>query len=161
MQGTRRLDGHLFASGVRCRCRDVHPLRVTESPLRFLCRKGEVAWSASLPYQLQNCWPDSVYGEAGWNHDFQHPKNFSLAQTESGHVSDVQEAGRLFCTFKNGLEYIVWTQNDGDLLGVVSGAPHDNTWHWWRQIHHSISLGSSMQMSRSGSSMKMSGSSGS
>ena len=39
-------------------------------------------------------------------------------------IKDDQAAGRLFFTFNSGLLYLVWTQNDGRVLGEVAGAPH-------------------------------------
>jgi serine/threonine protein kinase len=96
-----------------------------------------------------DCTEAQTYGEVGWNHAHQHPRTYTLEQTMSGRLSDNAAAGRVFCTFANSQQYIVWTQNDGDLLGVVSGGPHANTWDWWYGIHHSIDLpasGSNMQM---------------
>ena len=85
-------------------------------------------------------------GEVGWNHQFQHPKTYTVAEMSAGKVTDDQAAGRVFCTFINGLEYMVWTQDDGHLMGVVAGAPHENVWNWWVSIHHNIPLGGSMNM---------------
>ena len=39
-----------------------------------------------------------------------------------GTVKDDQAAGRVFCNYTQGLEYMVWTQNDGHLMGYVAGA---------------------------------------
>jgi hypothetical protein len=36
---------------------------------------------------------------------------------------------------------MVWTQDDGHVLGVVAGTPHQNVWVWWVAIHHDIGLG--------------------
>jgi hypothetical protein len=107
-----------------------------------------------------DCTEQQTYGEVSWNHRYQHPRGYSLAQSQSGHLSDDDAAGRVFCTFTNSQLNIVWTQTDGRLLGVVSGFPHANTWDWWKGVHHSIDIpgsGSSMKMSGSGSSSGMSG----
>ena len=61
-----------------------------------------------------------------------------MAQLQSGTIKDDKAAGRVYCTFMNGQLYLVWTQNDGHLLAMLTGAPHDNAWRWWRGIHHSI-----------------------
>ena len=63
-----------------------------------------------------------------------------------GRVTDDQAAGRVFCNFTQGLEYMVWTQNDGHLLGYVAGAMHTDVWNWWVAVHHDISLGGPMDM---------------
>ena len=57
-----------------------------------------------------------------------------------GAVTDDQAAGRVFCTYTNGLEYMVWTQNDGHLMGYVSGPLHADVWNWWVPVHHNIGL---------------------
>ena len=69
------------------------------------------------------------------------PEVYSLAQSESGKLTDSQAVGRVFCNFTGGLEYLVWTQNDGRLLGIVYGAPHQDVWTWWVAVHHNIGLG--------------------
>jgi hypothetical protein len=95
-----------------------------------------------------DCTEQQTEGEVSWNHDYQHPRKYSLAQSMSGRLTDGQAAGRVFCTFTNGSLNIIWTQNDGRLLGDLAGAPHGNTWDWWKGVHHSISIaGSSSSMS--------------
>jgi serine/threonine-protein kinase len=97
-----------------------------------------------------DCTEQQTEGEVSWNHNYQHPRQYSLTQSESGMVKDEQAAGRVFCTFTNGALNIIWTQNDGRLLGDLVGAPHANTWDWWKGVHHSISIpgsGASMSMS--------------
>jgi serine/threonine-protein kinase len=90
---------------------------------------------------INNCRVDETYGEISWNHMYQHPRIYSLAQSESGKLTDSQAVGRVFCNFTGGLEYLVWTQNDGRLLGIVYGAPHQDVWTWWVAVHHNIGLG--------------------
>jgi serine/threonine protein kinase len=107
-----------------------------------------------------DCTAQQTYGEVSWNHRYQHPRHYSLQQSQSGHLSDDDAAGRVFCTFTNSQLYIVWTQNDGRVLGILSGFPHANTWDWWKGIHHSIDIpgsGTSMEMPGSVSSTGMSG----
>jgi serine/threonine-protein kinase len=94
-----------------------------------------------------DCTADRTSGEVSWNHNYQHPRNYSLSQSRSGTLLDDQAAGRVFCTFINSQLYLVWTQNDGHLLAMLNGAPHDNAWRWWRDVHHSITIsGASMHM---------------
>ena len=95
---------------------------------------------------VNNCSLEGTEGETGWNHAFFHPKIYSLAQSESGKLMDSQAVGRVFCTFTGGLEYMVWTQNDGRMLGQAYGAPHEDVWNWWVGVHHNIALGG-MKMS--------------
>ncbi len=95
---------------------------------------------------VNNCRVNETYGEISWNHMFQHPRNYTLAQSESGKLMDSQAVGRVFCTFTSGAEYMVWTQNDGKMLGQAYGAPHEDVWNWWVGVHHNIALGG-MKMS--------------
>jgi Protein kinase domain len=97
-----------------------------------------------------DCTEQQTDGEVSWNHNYEHPRDFALSQSRSGRLTDDQAAGRVFCTFSNSMLHIVWTQNDGRLLGVLNGAPHANTWDWWKGVHHSIDLpGSNSNMSMS------------
>jgi tRNA A-37 threonylcarbamoyl transferase component Bud32 len=97
-----------------------------------------------------DCTERQTDGEVSWNHNYQHPRHYSLQQSRTGRLTDDQAAGRVFCTFSNSTLHIIWTQNDGHLLGILSGAPHANTWDWWKGVHHSIDLpGSNSNMSMS------------
>jgi tRNA A-37 threonylcarbamoyl transferase component Bud32 len=104
-------------------------------------------------------------GESGWNHMEQHPKQYTLQAAESGNLNEESQlAGRVFCAVPSGqnAESIVWTQNSGRLLGVVSGPIHD-VYDWWYRVHHqltSLGGGPGMNMSGSGSNGKMSKMSG-
>ena len=107
---------------------------------------AEVASHSSSGQFKQNyndCGLEKTVGEVGWNHQFQHPKTYTVAEMSAGSVTDDQAAGRVFCNFTQGLEYMVWTQDDGHVLGIVAGAPHENVWNWWVAIHHNIFLGGS------------------
>ena len=107
---------------------------------------GEViAHGSSGPFKqnYNDCDLEQTVGEVGWNHQFQHPKAYTVAEMSAGKVTDDQAAGRVFCNFTQGLEYMVWTQDDGHVLGVVVGTPHENVWNWWVAIHHNIGLGGS------------------
>ena len=62
-------------------------------------------------------------------------------------------AGRVFCNYTQGSEYMVWTQNDGHVMGVVAGPVHGDVWNWWVAVHHNIGLGgASMNMNMNPSS---------
>jgi hypothetical protein len=54
----------------------------------------------------------------------------------------------------------VWTQNDGRLLGELSGAPHYDAYVWWRQVHHEIALPGTPSMKNMPGMSKMSAMSG-
>jgi hypothetical protein len=64
-------------------------------------------------------------------------------------ITDDQAAGRVFCTYAGGLQYMVWTQNDGHLMGYVAGPVHGDVWTWWVAVHHNIGLGAPMNMGTS------------
>jgi hypothetical protein len=64
----------------------------------------------------------------------------------AGRVTDDQAAGRVFCNFTQGLEYMVWTNNDSHLMGYVAGPVHQDVWNWWVAVHHDLSLGGPMTM---------------
>ena len=108
---------------------------------------------SALRTNVGECTPQTTNGEISWNHNYQHPRHYSLAQLQSGKVGDDQAAGRLFCIFSNSEYHLVWTMNDGRLLAMLTGAPHDDAWTWWHGVHHAIDLPGSTSMS----SMQMSG----
>jgi N-acetylneuraminic acid mutarotase len=58
----------------------------------------------------------------------------------AGLVKDDQAAGRVSCTYAQGVESLVWTQNDGNMLGYVYGPVHTNVWNWWVPVHLNIGL---------------------
>jgi serine/threonine-protein kinase len=89
---------------------------------------------------FSNCTETDVNGERSWNHDYQHPIVYPLSDFTSGKITDDQAAGRLYCTFDNSMLHLVWTQDDGNLLGELSGAPHTDAYVWWRKVHHSVVL---------------------
>jgi serine/threonine protein kinase len=91
---------------------------------------------------FSDCAAQVTYGEVGWNHNFQHTKKYTVDQMTMGMVTDDQAAGRVFCNYTGGLEYMVWTQNDGHLMGYVAGQVHGDVWTWWVAIHHNIGFGS-------------------
>jgi hypothetical protein len=95
-----------------------------------------------------NCNNSHVLGERSWNHNYQHPVNYSLQQLRSGKLGGDQAAGRMFCTVdSSGRMVMVWTQNAGGLLGWLTGAPHEEAYQWWVRVHHNIGLtGSGMHM---------------
>jgi len=87
-----------------------------------------------------NCTETDINGEIGWNHDFKHPSYYPISMFTSGMIKDAQAAGRMYCTFNNDLLYVVWTQDDGRLLGELAGAPHLDAYLWWHNVHHVIAL---------------------
>jgi len=99
--------------------------------------------SGQFEENFQDCGINETYGEVAWNHMFQHPKTYSVAQMSVGMVTDVQAAGRVFCNFSNAQEYFVWTQDDGHLLAYVAGPVHEDVWNWWVGVHHNIGFGGS------------------
>ena len=107
----------------------------------YMARVAALSPSGVFRQNFKDCQLEQTNGEAGWNHNFQHPKTYTVAQMSTGTVKDEQAAGRVYCTFSQGLEYTVWTQDDGRLMGVVAGAPHENVWNWWVPVHHNIPLG--------------------
>jgi len=94
-----------------------------------------------------DCTSRLTSGEVSWNHNYQHPRRYSLDQLRSPGFPDDKAAGRVFCTFMNSQLYMVWTQNDGHMLGRLNGSPHDTAWLWWHGVHHSIDIPGSQQVS--------------
>jgi len=100
-----------------------------------------------------DCESQLTYGETSWNHQFHHTPKYTVDQMIMNKVTDDQAAGRVFCNYTQGLEYMVWTQNDGHLLGYVAGPVHTDVWDWWVKVHHNIGIGGSpMDMQMPGTS---------
>ncbi len=78
--------------------------------------------SSQFKQNYQDCGLEQTVGEVGWNHQFQHPKTYTVAEMTAGKVTDDQAAGRVFCNFTQGREYMIWTQDDGHVMGIVAGA---------------------------------------
>lgn len=100
--------------------------------------------SGAIRQNYQDCGltSPSAAGEVAWNHQFRHPRAYSIAQMASGQVTSLEAAGRVFCTMTDSAqEDMVWTQDDGRLLGWVAGAPHEDVWNWWMAVHHNLVLG--------------------
>ncbi len=109
--------------------------------------------SNQFKQNFRDCESQDTYGEIGWNHLFQHTSKYTVAQMTTGTVTDDQAAGRVFCNYTQGLEYMVWTQNDGHMMGYVAGPVHTDVWNWWVDVHHNIGIaGSPMGMQMPGSS---------
>ena len=97
--------------------------------------------SGQFKQNFKDCEFQDTYGEVSWNHQRRHNLAYTVDQMETvGAVTDDQAAGRVFCTYTNGLEYMVWTQNDGHLMGYVSGPLHADVWNWWVPVHHNVGL---------------------
>lgn len=108
----------------------------------YTAYEARVAALSAAPFKANygNCTETDINGEIGWNHSFRHPSYYPISMFTSGKIRDVQAAGRVFCTFDNDLLDIVWTQDDGRLMGEVTGAPHLDTYLWWKWVHHSVVL---------------------
>jgi hypothetical protein len=44
----------------------------------------------------------------------------------------------MFCNYLSGQEYIIWTQDAGNLLAAAFGPVHGDVFDWWVDIHHNI-----------------------
>jgi serine/threonine-protein kinase len=102
--------------------------------------------SGKFQQDFNDCGSVPTYGEVGWNHRFQHTRTYTVDQMIKGMVTDDQAAGRVFCTFTQGLEYMVWTNNDSHMMGYVAGPVHGDVWNWWVNVHHDLNIGGSMNM---------------
>ena len=102
--------------------------------------------SGTFRQDFADCGSQATYGEVGWNHLYQHTRTYTVDQMTMGMVTDDQAAGRVFCNFTQGLEYMVWTNNDSHLMGYVAGQVHADVWNWWVAVHHDLSLGGPMNM---------------
>jgi serine/threonine protein kinase len=104
--------------------------------------------STSAGTNFGDCSQRLSNGEVGWNHNTQHPKNYTLPQSRTGQLNpSTQAAGRVFCVITGSEFHLVWTQDSGHLLGTLSGAPHKDAYEWWRPVHHNIAFpGAQMPM---------------
>jgi serine/threonine protein kinase len=82
----------------------------------------------------------SPYGEVGWNHNEEHPRNYTAAEMAAGKVPYANAAGRVACVATaNASEDIIWTDDIGNMLGVATGnGPVASIWYWWVAVHHWI-----------------------
>ncbi|HTQ90465.1 MAG TPA: protein kinase, partial [Streptosporangiaceae bacterium] len=96
--------------------------------------------SGQFKQNFSNCGTQAINGEVGWNHLPTHTSQYTVAQMTTGLVKDDQAAGRVSCTYTGGVEYLVWTQNDGNMMGYVYGPVHTNVWNWWVPVHLNIGL---------------------
>ena len=108
--------------------------------------------SGKFQQNFKDCGPVPTYGEVGWSHQFYHTRSYTVQQMIMGKVTDDQAAGRVFCTYTQGLEWMVWTVNDGRMLGYVAGPVHEDVWTWWVTVHHDLTPGGPMNMTMPGSS---------
>ncbi len=106
--------------------------------------------SGKFQENFNDCGAGATFGEVGWNHLLQHPKTYSVAQMTMGKVTEDQAAGRVFCTYTGGYEYMLWTQDAGNMLALVVGPVHNDVWLWWAAVHHNIGLGGSKPMDMAG-----------
>ena len=126
----------------------------SSSQALYAAYEARVSAIAGSPFKSNygNCTETRTSGEVGWNHNFQHPTTYPMSEFSSGQITDDKAAGRVYCTFNDSDLYLVWTQDDGHVMGELSGAPHVDAYVWWRQVHHSVVMpGSpSMMMSMTG-----------
>jgi serine/threonine protein kinase len=106
--------------------------------------------SGKFQQNFSDCGSGETFGEVGWNHLLQHPKNYTVAEMSMGKVTEDQAAGRVFCTYTGGYEYMLWTQDAGNMLALVEGPVHNDVWLWWAAVHHNIGLGGSKPMDMAG-----------
>ncbi len=108
----------------------------------YAAYQARAAQLAQAPFRANvgNCTENDVNGEIAWNHDFKHPSMYPISMFSSGTITDDKAAGRMFCTFTNGLLYLLWTQDDGRILGELAGAPHLDAYLWWHNVHHVIAI---------------------
>lgn len=114
----------------------------------YAAYEARVSALAQGPFRANfgNCTETMTNGEIGWNHDFKHPSMYPISEFTSGRITDDKAAGRVYCTFDDSDLYLVWTQDDGRMLGELSGAPHVDAYVWWRQVHHSVVMPGSPNM---------------
>jgi len=119
----------------------------------YMAKVASLSPGSKFRQNFSDCGSQLTYGEIGWNHQFKHTSKYTVAQMTAGSVTDDQAAGRVFCNYTQGLEYMIWTQNDGHLLGYVAGPVHTDVWDWWVKVHHNIGIGGSpMDMQMPGTS---------
>ena len=119
----------------------------------YMSRVASLNSGHQFKQNFRDCESQDTFGEISWNHQFQHTSKYTVGQMIAGKVTDDQAAGRVFCTYAEGQEYMVWTQNDGHLMGYVAGRVHTDVWDWWVRIHHNIGIGGSpMDMQMPGTS---------
>jgi hypothetical protein len=126
----------------------------------YMAKVAQLSPKNQFRQNFSDCESQLTYGEIAWNHQFQHTSKYTVAQMTTGNITDDQAAGRVYCNYTQGLEYMVWTQDDGHLLGYVAGPVHTDVWNWWVAIHHNIGIGGSpmdMQMPGTSPSPSMSG----
>ena len=101
--------------------------------------------SGQFKQNFSNCGSQFTFGEVSWNHLFGHTSKYTVDQMTTGLVKDDQAAGRVFCNYTQGREYMVWTQNVGNMLGYVYGPVHGDVWNWWVPVHNNIGLNTGAQ----------------
>src|ERR1700761_8769679 len=63
-----------------------------------------VSGSSAFQQNFSDCGLEQTNGEVGWNHNFQHPKTYTVEDMAKGMVKDEQAAGRVYCNFTGGQE---------------------------------------------------------
>ena len=140
-QGTTKVTCYAPAPGIYHVIFQTYP-SLTALYSAYVALAGQLN-SGRFQANFQDCGLEQTVGEVSWNHQFQHPKTYSVAQSSSGKLTDDQAAGRVYCNFANGEENMIWTQNDGHLLAWVMGPLHESVWNWWLGVHHNIGFSNS------------------
>jgi hypothetical protein len=98
---------------------------------------------APLQQNTGNCNTRESSGERSWNHNFQHPLQYSVQDHISEDLTmDDKAEGRMACEVSGNFMTIIWTADASDLLGVVEGPPMSSSLFLaWKHIHHAISMG--------------------
>jgi serine/threonine protein kinase len=91
---------------------------------------------------VKNCGSSAPgpYAEIAWNYRAKHSRGVAMAKMIAGKVPVATAMGRMACVATPGhSEDIVWTTDDGKMLGVTIGSgPHTGVWLWWTAVHRNI-----------------------
>ena len=80
-----------------------------------------------------------VYGEIGWNHQEAHTDNWSIQTMSSPGFNQELAEGRIACFAVGDSQDIVWTADDGMMLGwAIGSGPVESVYQWWIDMHHNI-----------------------
>lgn len=101
-------------------------------------RDAEQLRGAPLELNVGNCNSRERSGEVSWNHQYQHPKTYTIDDHMSGDLmKDGSAEGRLACSISGSFMTIVWSDDCGNLLGRIEG-PVMSLFTTWKALHHNI-----------------------
>jgi hypothetical protein len=135
------------AMGDHVMCTDPNPA-VTQLDVRTYPDKSELyaAYTsaaqglrgAPLEQNVGDCNARQKSGEVSWNHQFEHPTDYTIDDHITTDLTMGGEAeGRLACEVSGGFMTIVWTDDAWNMLGQARG-PVMSLFPAWRRIHHGI-----------------------